>query len=48
MHYGIDIGKNGRTGDVPIVAVQAGTVVQSYYSSSYGNTVLIAHQVTVD
>lgn len=45
MHYGIDIGKNGRTGDVPIVAVQEGTVVQSYYSSSYGNVVLIAHQV---
>ncbi|GAE33065.1 murein hydrolase activator EnvC family protein [Halalkalibacter akibai] len=45
MHYGIDIGKNGRTGDVPVVSVQDGTVVQSYYSSSYGNVVLIAHQV---
>lgn len=45
MHYGIDIGKNGRSGDVPIVSVQDGTVVQSYYSSSYGNVVLIAHQV---
>ncbi|MCL7746680.1 murein hydrolase activator EnvC family protein [Halalkalibacter alkaliphilus] len=45
MHYGIDIGKNGRTGDVPVVAVQDGTVVRSYYSSSYGNTVIIAHQV---
>lgn len=45
MHYGIDIGKNGRSGDVPIVAVQSGTVVQSYYSSSYGNVVLLAHNV---
>ncbi|GAE27128.1 hypothetical protein JCM9140_3245 [Halalkalibacter wakoensis JCM 9140] len=45
MHNGIDIGKNGRTGDVPVVAVQDGTVVRSYYSSSYGNTVIIAHQV---
>ncbi|WP_332695395.1 murein hydrolase activator EnvC family protein [Halalkalibacter lacteus] len=45
MHYGIDIGKNGRSGDVPIVAVQDGTVIRAYYSSSYGNTVLIAHQV---
>lgn len=45
MHYGIDIGKNGRSGDVPIVAVADGTVVKSYYSSSYGNTVLIAHVV---
>ncbi|KHF37811.1 murein hydrolase activator EnvC family protein [Halalkalibacter okhensis] len=45
MHYGIDIGKNGRSGDVPVVAVQDGTVVRSYYSSSYGNTVIIAHQV---
>jgi peptidoglycan hydrolase CwlO-like protein len=45
MHYGIDIGKNGRSGDVPIVAVQDGTVVRAYYSSSYGNTVMIAHQV---
>ncbi|WP_088104257.1 murein hydrolase activator EnvC family protein [Halalkalibacter urbisdiaboli] len=45
MHHGIDIGKNGRSGDVPIVAVQDGTVVSSYYSNSYGNTVLIAHYV---
>ncbi|MBP3950002.1 murein hydrolase activator EnvC family protein [Bacillus suaedae] len=45
MHYGIDIGKNGRSGDVPIVAVADGTVIRSYYSSSYGNTVLIAHVV---
>ncbi|WP_368502760.1 peptidoglycan DD-metalloendopeptidase family protein (plasmid) [Alkalihalophilus sp. As8PL] len=45
MHHGIDIGKNGRTGNVPIVSVQDGTVVRSYYSDSYGNTVIIAHSV---
>lgn len=45
FHHGIDIGKNGRTGDVPIVAVEAGTVIRSYYSSSYGNTVLLSHNV---
>ncbi|WP_096202452.1 murein hydrolase activator EnvC family protein [Bacillus sp. FJAT-45350] len=45
MHHGIDIGKNGRTGDVPIVAAEAGTVIRSYYSSSYGNTVMISHNV---
>ncbi|WP_017726279.1 murein hydrolase activator EnvC family protein [Halalkalibacterium ligniniphilum] len=45
MHYGIDIGKNGRTGDVPVVAVYDGTVIRSYYSESYGNTVLIAHNL---
>lgn len=44
-HFGIDIGKGGRSGDVPIVAVEAGTVVRSYYSSSYGNTVMISHNV---
>lgn len=45
FHYGIDIGKNGRTGDVPIIAVEAGTVIRSYYSSSYGNTVMVSHNV---
>lgn len=45
MHYGIDIGKNGRTGDVPIVAVQDGTVVSASYMNGYGNTVIIAHYV---
>ncbi|WNF36558.1 peptidoglycan DD-metalloendopeptidase family protein [Bacillaceae bacterium IKA-2] len=44
-HHGIDIGKGGRSGDVPIVAAEAGTVISSYYSSSYGNTVLISHNV---
>ncbi|WP_100374018.1 murein hydrolase activator EnvC family protein [Bacillus sp. FJAT-45037] len=45
MHHGIDIGKNGRSGDVPIVAVGDGQVVRAYYSNSYGNTVLISHIV---
>lgn len=44
-HHGIDIGKNGRSGDVPIVAAEAGTVITSTYSSSYGNMVMISHNV---
>ncbi|HHY22329.1 MAG TPA: peptidoglycan DD-metalloendopeptidase family protein [Bacilli bacterium] len=44
-HYGIDIGKNGRSGNVPVVAAESGTVIRSYYSSSYGNVVLISHNV---
>ncbi len=44
-HHGIDFGKNGRSGDVPVVAAQSGTVISSYYSSSYGNTVMISHNV---
>ncbi|MFL0364668.1 peptidoglycan DD-metalloendopeptidase family protein [Pseudobacillus sp. 179-B 2D1 NHS] len=42
-HYGVDIGKNGRKGDVPIVAAADGVVLKSYYSSSYGNVVFIRH-----
>lgn len=44
-HHGLDFGKGGRSGDVPIVAVEAGTVIRSYYSSSYGNTVMLSHNV---
>ncbi|MCA1322179.1 peptidoglycan DD-metalloendopeptidase family protein [Bacillus tianshenii] len=44
-HYGVDIGKNGRSGDVPVVAAASGTVFQSYYSSSYGNVVFITHYI---
>ncbi len=40
MHAGIDI---ARSGTVPVVASAAGTVIKSYYSSSYGNVVFIAH-----
>lgn len=45
MHYGIDIGKNGRSGDVPVVAVQDGTVISARYMNGYGNTVMIAHYI---
>lgn len=45
FHYGIDIGKGGRVGDVPVVAAYEGTVVRSYYSPSYGNTVILSHNV---
>lgn len=45
FHHGIDIGKGGRTGDVPVVAAYEGSVIRSYYSSSYGNTVMISHNV---
>lgn len=43
LHAGIDIGKRGSS--VPVVAVASGTVISSYYSSSYGNVVFIAHSV---
>ncbi|WP_036817357.1 murein hydrolase activator EnvC family protein [Pontibacillus yanchengensis] len=42
-HFGIDIGKYG--GSSPIKAVASGTVIKSYYSSSYGNVVYISHSV---
>lgn len=45
MHHGIDIGKGGRSGDVHVVAVEAGTVIRSFYSPTYGNTVMISHNV---
>ncbi|WP_257350290.1 murein hydrolase activator EnvC family protein [Pseudalkalibacillus decolorationis] len=40
FHAGVDI---ARGGTVPIVAAASGTVIKSYYSSSYGNVVFIAH-----
>ncbi|WP_456277670.1 murein hydrolase activator EnvC family protein [Bacillus sp. AK128] len=43
LHAGVDIGKRGAS--VPVVAAAAGTVIRSYYSSSYGNVVFIAHSV---
>ncbi|WP_246942709.1 murein hydrolase activator EnvC family protein [Bacillus pinisoli] len=43
LHAGIDIGKRGSS--VPVVSVASGTVISSYYSSSYGNVVFIAHSV---
>jgi peptidoglycan hydrolase CwlO-like protein len=41
-HAGIDIAKAGT---VPIVAAESGTVLRSYYSSSYGNVVFISHYI---
>lgn len=43
LHAGVDIGKRGSS--VPVVAAASGTVISSYYSSSYGNVVFIAHSV---
>ncbi len=45
MHNGIDIGKGGRQGNVPIYASASGTVTRSNYSSSYGNVVIITHYI---
>ncbi|MGN7176009.1 peptidase M23 [Paenibacillus sp. FSL R5-0490] len=41
-HYGVDIASGGT---VPIVAAADGVVIRSYYSSSYGNAIFIAHSV---
>jgi peptidoglycan hydrolase CwlO-like protein len=43
FHYGVDIAN--RAANVPIWAAADGVVIQSYYSSSYGNVVFIAHSV---
>jgi peptidoglycan hydrolase CwlO-like protein len=43
FHYGIDIAN--RAANVPILAAADGVVIQSYYSSSYGNVIFIAHSV---
>ncbi|MCM3691729.1 murein hydrolase activator EnvC family protein [Neobacillus niacini] len=43
FHYGIDIAN--RAANVPIWAAADGVVIQSYYSSSYGNVIFIAHSV---
>ncbi|KAB2329961.1 peptidoglycan DD-metalloendopeptidase family protein [Cytobacillus depressus] len=45
FHSGIDIGKGGRTGSVPIVASAAGTVIRANYDRSYGNVVMITHVI---
>ncbi len=45
LHSGIDIGKGGRSGDVPIVASAAGTVIRANYDRSYGNVVMISHYI---
>lgn len=49
-HTGIDLttGTPGQIQGKPIYAVKAGTVVQSYNSDSWGQTVLIRHDDTTD
>jgi len=42
FHYGVDIAQGGT---VPIVAAADGVVIRSYYSTSYGNAIMIAHSV---
>jgi peptidoglycan hydrolase CwlO-like protein len=42
FHAGVDIAKSGT---VPIVAAADGVVIRSYFSSSYGNAVFIAHSI---
>jgi murein DD-endopeptidase MepM/ murein hydrolase activator NlpD len=42
FHYGIDISAKGR---VPIVAAADGVVTRSYYSSSYGEVIMIRHTI---
>lgn len=44
QHSGIDIGSGGRSG-VPIVAAADGVVRKSYTSTSYGETIMIAHNI---
>lgn len=42
FHAGVDIASGGT---VPIVAAASGVVIRSYYSSSYGNCIFIAHSI---
>ncbi len=45
MHFGIDIGKGGRPGNIPIYAAAGGTVTRSRLESSYGNVIMITHYI---
>ncbi|MBB6445122.1 murein hydrolase activator EnvC family protein [Bacillus benzoevorans] len=42
FHYGVDIAQGGT---VPVVAAADGVVIRSYFSTSYGNCIMIAHSV---
>ena len=42
FHYGVDIAK---AGSVPVVAAADGVVNRSYFSSSYGNAIMISHSI---
>lgn len=43
FHAGVDIANRG--GNVPIYAAADGVVIRSYYSSSYGNAIFVAHSI---
>ncbi|MFV2050079.1 MULTISPECIES: murein hydrolase activator EnvC family protein [Metabacillus] len=43
LHAGVDLANSAD--NVPIVASADGTVIRSYYSSSYGNVVFISHNI---
>ena len=43
FHAGVDIANSG--GNVPIYAAADGVVIRSYYSSSYGNAIFVAHSI---
>ncbi|WP_226678938.1 murein hydrolase activator EnvC family protein [Mesobacillus jeotgali] len=43
FHAGVDIANRGS--NVPIYAAADGFVIKSYYSSSYGNTIFVAHSI---
>ncbi len=43
FHAGIDIANSGS--NVPIYAAADGVVIRSYYSSSYGNVIFVAHSI---
>lgn len=45
FHYGIDVGGGGRTFQVPIVSVAAGTVSRAQVMGSYGWVVFVKHNV---
>ncbi|MEH7883439.1 peptidoglycan DD-metalloendopeptidase family protein [Bacillus sp. JJ1609] len=43
FHAGIDIAN--KASGVPVVAAADGVVIRSYYSSSYGNCIFVAHSI---
>ncbi|WLR55561.1 peptidoglycan DD-metalloendopeptidase family protein [Mesobacillus subterraneus] len=43
FHAGVDIANRGS--NVPIYAAADGVVIRSYYSSSYGNAIFVAHSI---
>lgn len=42
LHAGVDLAAKGT---VPVVSAADGVVIRSYYSSSYGNAIFIAHSI---